>query len=177
MRQVTKAEAMPRVFQMLVDFQLGRLRAEDYSDLEWAGFQDATLQQVLPAIVDDPELPSVQEVKTGMAKLSPQISVGRTIAELKSVPDHRLEQYRNEAQWLSELLSPPENRADPLTLDEFISFFKARHLNPDGERNMATSMRALGHTHPPGSPIERWLAAGRAVASRSPTPTSSPAAL
>jgi hypothetical protein len=166
MRKVAKPEAMPRLFRMMVDFQLGTLRAEDYSDLEWAGFQDATLHEFLPAIADDPELPSAQEVAEGLARLSAQISVGRTISGLKALLAQQMEQYRNEAQWLLEMLSPPEKRSDAIiSREDFLSFFKARHLNPDGERDLVRLMRALGQTRPPASPLQRWLKARRTMAS------------
>ncbi len=176
LRKVAPPENTPRVFQMLVALRLGSLRAEDYSEDDWALLQDATVNEFFPDLIDDPELPGLEEVAAGMAKLSSEINLDRTIAEIKALPNKRLEQYRNEVQWLFELYSPPDERPTVLvSRDDFLLFFRARHLNPDGELGIRTWMQALGQTRPPASPLQRWLAAGRSAAAGSnlsSTPTS-----
>lgn len=160
MRKDIRPEAMPRVLQMLVAYPLGTLRAEDYTQDEWARFHEATLRELWPAILDDPKLPRPDEVAAGMAKLSRERSFARVIAALKEMPDARLEQYRNELQWLTELLSTPDERATAtMSREDFVVFFKVRHMDPQGERGFAQWMKSLDQMRPPPSQLQRWRTA------------------
>lgn len=172
MQKVAGPGAMPRLLQMLTDQQLGTLRAEDYAEDDWDLLQGAALNQLWPDLATAPELPSPQDVAKDMARLSSQASLKQVITALNSLPAPRLEQYRNEAQWFSERFANPEVPASArLSRDEFIAFLKIRHLDPEGARGMPHLMRALGQSHPPASPIQRWLQAQRSVAA---SPTTSP---
>jgi hypothetical protein len=164
MRRGLRPETMSRVLQMLAAYPLGMLQAEDYSEAEWANFQDAVLREHWPAFLDDPGLPRASDVATGMAKLSRERSFPRVIAALKATPDARLEQYRNERQWLTEIFSSPDERSTALmSQDDFITFFKTRHMDPEGDRAFKDLMRSLGFRQAPPSPLQRWLAAARQV--------------
>jgi hypothetical protein len=171
MRKGIRPEGMLRVLQMLVAYPLGTLRAEDYTEEEWARFHDATLRELWPAILDDPELPLPNEVAAGMAKLSRERSFEQVIAALKETPDARLEQYRNELQWLTELLSTPDERATAvMSREAFVAFLKMRHMDQEGSRGIAQWMQSLGQTRPPPSQLQRWLAALKQL-SVIPSPT------
>jgi hypothetical protein len=155
---------------MLAAYPLGTLRGDDYSEDEWANFQEATLRELWPSVLDDPDLPQPSEVAVGMAKLSRERSFPRVIAALKATPDARLEQYRSELQWLTEVLSTPGQQATALMgLADFLAFFKVRHMDPEGDRGFQAWMRALGQTRPPPSQLQRWLATVSQL-SRTPAP-------
>lgn len=173
MQKLAGRDAMPRLMQMLVAFQLGTLKSVDYAEEDWDLLQGAALHELWPDIATAVDLPSPAEVAKELAQLSPAISISRTIAALKRVPDRQLEQYRNELQWLFEAITPPDEQAAVrISPEEFLSFFKTRHVHPDGDRNYRAWMRDLGVSRPPVSPLQRWRAAFRPVAT-TPTPSTS----
>ncbi|MBK6781765.1 MAG: hypothetical protein IPG75_19830 [Gemmatimonadetes bacterium] len=172
MQQIAGPEAMPRLLQMLTAVPLGTLRAEDYPEEDWELLQGAVLHQLWPELATAPDLPTPQEVAAGMAKLSSQASLKQVIAALKTLPAARLEQYRNEAQWLVERFTDPEARGTArVSRDEFIAFLKLRHLDPEGARGVPALMQALGQSRPPASPIQRWHHARRLLAAHPAIPT------
>jgi hypothetical protein len=157
MRKTVPAEQMPRVLQMMMAFQLGTLRAQDYATDDWYSLQDAVFSEHWPALLKDPNVASPAEMAVQLEELSTEISIPRTAAELKKVPDRRLEQYRNELQWLTEVFALPEERPTAvMSPSAFLMFFRYRHVGPDGERALRLWMKALGQSKPPPSALQRW---------------------
>jgi hypothetical protein len=89
---------------------------------------------------------------------------------LKDTPDSQLEQYRNELQWLVELMAAPHERATALMgPEDFIVFFKVRHMDQEGARNFKQLMVDLGQTRPPPSQLQRWLSTMRQLTTNPPS--------
>jgi len=172
MRKAVKPDKMPRVLAMTLRYQLGTFRAREYSAEDWDRYRDAVLGEYLPELLDDPGLPTTEEVAPALEEESRQFGLGRTISALKHVEAHQLEQYRNECQWLTELFSRPDEPDKALMArPDFITFFKGRHMAPEGDANFRAFMRSIGQTRAPASPLQRWVAAGRAKAASPRTPT------
>ena len=143
---------------MMTAYQLGTLRAGAYTDQDWQTFQDAVLSEHWPDLLGNPDVARPAEVATGLAQLSVEASLPKTIAALKAVSDQRLEQYRSELQWLTEVFaSPEEGPTAVMARTDFLTFFKARHMSPEGERIMGHWMKALGQTQSPPSTLRRWF--------------------
>jgi hypothetical protein len=164
-QSVVRQTAMPRVLHMLMQLQLGGLRASTYGPDDWSLLQDAVIAMLDPALLDDVELPAPSEVAEAMERSAQSMSLPQVIDAVAALPDQRLEQYRNESQWLAERLVAPGDAEDGLvSVEEFLSFLKVRHLSPDGESQTAALMRALGQDRPPPSALQRWVRAGEAAA-------------
>jgi hypothetical protein len=94
-----------------------------------------------------------------MAKLSRERSLPQLIKQVETTSDARLEQYRNEMQWLTEVLAPPDERTTALmSRAAFVAFLKLRHMDPEGDAGIALLMKSLRQTRPPPSQLQRWLA-------------------
>jgi hypothetical protein len=162
MRKALPPDRMPTVLRMMVEFHLGSLREADYTPEDFERFQDAVLSEFWPELLDDDELLQPREVAAVLAKLAQETSPSRTIKALKEVDTQHLEQYRNELQWLTEAFAAPDQRPDAIMdRSDFIRFFKARHMDPNGQRGMAALLKTLGRTHSPPSALRRWHLAGR----------------
>jgi hypothetical protein len=167
-QKVVRQEAMPQVFRMLMQFQLGGLRAAAYTADDWSLLQDAVVSMLDPSLLEEVELADPDAFADEMERLTRTASLPQVIEAISALPAQRFEQYRNELQWLAERLVAPGDGGDGLvSVEDFVRFFKVRHLNPDGEAQTAALMRALGQDRPPPSALQRWVRAGEAAAEAS----------
>ena len=166
-RKVIRAEAMPQFLDMVMAFQLGGWQAEKYSTNQLNQFQDIVVNDYFPSLRDDEGLPEPPEFAPELQAVSSRISLPKVLEGLRSVNNQTLDKYRNEFQWLTVRFTPSEER-DKAIMDrgDFITFFKWRHIDPDGEAGIAVLMRSQGLDRPPPSQLDRWITGLRKLQQR-----------
>ena len=136
-------------------FSLGTLQSTDYTEDQWDDLQAELIEELWPKRGQRTDDPTPRQVAANLAELARHINLPRAIAELKALSKAKLEQYRNEAQWLFEQQhSLVEGRA-LMPRDEFVRFFQARHLVPG--QGAAFEKQMLEHeiTHSPDTLFRR----------------------
>jgi hypothetical protein len=178
MRSVVPPESLPGVFQMMLEVRLGLLGGRQYGEPEWLKFQDAGLALVAPELLHEPDVPSWEEVRAGMTRLSGEINDRAVIRALKGLEPAWLRALTNEAQLLFELGAESLGLSPDLVMsrDYFLRYFKARRLDSKASRELVNSLKQLGWTRPPRSPLRRAFdqlaqQAGEPASSTSPQRT------
>jgi len=143
--------------RMAVEQRLGILKADQYSELDWANYQDAGVAMLFPELVDHKELPDARTIPSGVQRVTRDANIDQLRAMLRTTEEKLLVTARNELQWLWEYYRDPTTTEMPFPEpDDFLRFLRVR-LEPDGPRQVAIWMKALGQTRIPPSPLARML--------------------
>ena len=163
MRRTAKRKHLPKVLQMIAEMQLGVLAQHDeYRAEDWERLQDVGIALIYPELLDDPELPSAEEVEAGLKRLSEEASLPKVIRALEDADDHALRLITNEAQWLLEHLAGPLGYEEvPLiTREVFVHYYTSRCVDkhsPLQASQVSQVWEAFGWPYPPKSPIDRLV--------------------
>ena len=148
--------------RMVIEQRLGILKADQYSELDWANYQDAGVAMLFPELIDHKELPDPGTIPSGVQQVTRDANIDQLRAVLQTTDEKLFVTARNELQWLWEYYRDPTRTEMPFPEpDDFLRFLRFR-LEPDGPRQIATWMNALGQTRIPPSPLARMLRAQQA---------------
>jgi hypothetical protein len=162
MRSVLRPESLAKAFRVVVEQQLGILRAHEYSPDDWQRFQDGFIEEFLPEGRDNEELPSATEVASGYQMLSDEQNLPRIAEALRAVKPGVLEVVRNEAQALSEHLAHTIGiPIGVISIGEFLRYFAFRVVNRQTRADAVHAIRLLGWKRPPDPPLVRWARDGQ----------------
>lgn len=152
MAQAVPAPAFSTVLRIIAELQLGLLDPQAYTEEQWQDVQDVVVAGLLPSLEGDSELPSPKEVASGLARLSRTQNLPRVIKALKRIDDRHLCMVRNEAQALFARVAQAVGHENALiTRDRFLTYFKARVVDPDATKDIVQMLRALQLSPPPRS--------------------------
>ena len=172
MRGVLPPTSLPVVLRMMAELRLGLLRERQYGKRQWRWFQDASFAEFAPDLLHEVGVPSPDEVRDGITRLSGEINDRAVIAALKTVKPVWLRIYTNEAQQVFEMAVDALGLGTDWVMprDYFLTYFKARALRSDTQPKLATAIKELGWTKPPDTPLNRLRHELNPQAAPGPTP-------
>jgi hypothetical protein len=154
-RAALRLKGLSRVAKMVSEQRLGRLRSDEYSDVDWANYQDLVVALFQSDLADDQLRPTPAELQAGVQTLSNTANLKELRALLGRANDRLLETVRNETQWLTEFFRAPTSREFPIAdRDYFLRFLRLR-MEPNGPEEIQRLIEALGQKEVPPPPVER----------------------
>jgi predicted RNase H-like nuclease len=159
--KVLDPAAIPKFVQMMAEYQLGQIHEHDYSDAEWQHLQEAALATLFPRspeVLDAEDLPSTEEVKQGLNRLSREAPISKVIKALKHTDDQALSALCAEAQAVASryahMTGSPER---VISRAGFQSYFTQVMVDPEGPAERERLKQVMGWKTPPHTPVQQFL--------------------
>jgi hypothetical protein len=161
MAKVLDPDSIPKFVQMMAEYQLGQIHEHDYSDAEWQHLQEAALATLFPhspEILDAEDLPSTEEVKQGLNRLSNEAPIAKVIDRLARTDDQTLCALCAEAQAVVSMYARTTGTLEHLiSRAGFLSYFTRVMVDPEGPAERERLKQVMGWKTPPLTPVQQFL--------------------